>query len=165
MGQEISSVGEQYTTVSNDQPSGVFVGTYVHKLDPKNRLTIPSDWREVVGKTELYLMPGLTERCLVGMSAHEMGRRSQAIRRASIADEKARPLARFLGGQVNRVSWDSQGRILVGDDMLKHAGITGEVVLVGTFETFELWSPEQWKQQQEFAARLNLGEAARSVGF
>ena len=37
---------------------GVFVNTYVHSLDSKKRLTIPSDWRELAGVPKrLFVLP------------------------------------------------------------------------------------------------------------
>lgn len=157
---------EKQSTIVTGDSGGVFVGTFVHKLDPKKRLTIPSDWREVAGaKAEFILMPGINEKCLVAFPPHEISRRTEALRKASIADEQPRQMARMLASRSSRAPWDAQGRILISDVLMEYAGLKSDVVLVGAFETFELWSPEKWKQQQELSARLSLGEAARSVGF
>lgn len=146
---------------------GVFVGTFQHLLDPKKRLTIPSVWREQVGVPEqLYVMPGINVPCLCVFSARDMARRLERIRSLSIADETGRPFLRSLASRSDLVPWDAQGRIRVKDELLDAAGLSSEVVLVGAFEFFELWSPARWKQQQESSAAMpNLGEAARYVGF
>lgn len=146
---------------------GVFVGNFRHLLDPKKRLTIPSGWREQVGDpAQVYVMPGLNEPCLLVYSARDMARRTERIRSLSIADATGRHFLRTVASRSDLVTWDAQGRIRVKDELLDYAGITSEVVLVGAFEMFELWSPEKWKSQQESsAATLDLGEAARYVGF
>lgn len=146
---------------------GVFVGEFRHLLDPKRRLTIPSGWREQVGVPEqLYVLPGVNVPCLCVFPAREMARRLERIRSLSIADETGRQFLRTLASRSDLVPWDGQGRIRVKDELLDSAGLKSEVVMVGAFECFELWSPERWKQQQESSAvTSNFGEAARYVGF
>lgn len=146
---------------------GVFVGEFHHLMDPKKRLTIPAGWREQVGVPEqLYVLPGINVPCLCVFPAREMAKRLERIRSLSIADETGRNFLRTLASRSDLVPWDAQGRIRVKDELLNYAGISSDVVLVGAFECFELWSPEKWKQHQESSATSTaLGEAARYVGF
>lgn len=145
---------------------GVFVNTYTHGLDSKKRLTIPSDWRELAGVPKrLIVLPGVNDQCLCVYPAREMARRMDRIRSLSIADERGQQFRRTLASRSDFVPWDSQGRIRVKDELLDYAGLKSDVVLVGTFDGFELWSPEKWKQQQSSVTQASLGEAARYVGF
>jgi MraZ protein len=145
---------------------GVFVNTYTHSLDPKKRLTIPSDWRELVGvPRRLFVLPGVNDKCLCVYPAREMTRRLEKLRNLSIADEKGRQLARTLASRSDLVPWDTQGRIRIKDDLLVYARLENQVVLVGTFDGFELWSPDLWKQQLQSSDQSHLGDAARYVGF
>jgi len=146
---------------------GVFVGNFRHSLDPKRRLTIPSEWREQVGTpSQVYVLPGVSESCLCVFPARDMARRLERIRNMSIADAEGRQFLRTLASRSDFIAWDAQGRVRVKDELMEFAGITSDVVLVGAFELFEIWSPERWKQQQESSAvTSNLGAAARYVGF
>jgi len=145
---------------------GVFVNTYVHSLDSKKRLTIPSDWRELAGVPKrLFVLPGVNDKCLCVYPAREMTRRLEKLRNLSIADIQGRQLARTLASRSDLVPWDSQGRIRIKDDLLDYAALVNQVVLVGTFDGFELWSPEKWKEQTSSVDQPKLGEAARYVGF
>ena len=144
---------------------GAFVGTFVHSLDPKRRLTVPSEWRDSVGApSTLYVMPGVDERYLTVFPAREVVQRLQRLRNLSIADAKARQFARVLGSQSQLAPWDSAGRIRVKDELLAFAGLSEDVVMVGAIEVFELWSPERWKTAGH-ADAASFGEAARHVGF
>ena len=144
---------------------GVFVGSFVHSLDPKKRLTIPSDWREQVGEpTTLYVLPGVDTACLSVLPAREMSRKLDKIRKHSMSDKKARHFARVLASRSDLVSFDSQGRIRVKDDLLSFAGLTDQVMLVGAFEGFELWNPQRWKEHGGDDDR-SLEDAATYVGF
>jgi MraZ protein len=145
---------------------GVFVNTYTHSLDSKKRLTIPSDWRELVGVPRgLYGLPGINSRCLCVYPAREMKLRLEKLRNLSIADDKGRQLARTLASRSDLVPWDTQGRIRIKDELLDYAELINQVVLVGAFDSFELWSPDQWKQQSKSMDQHGLGEAAKYVGF
>jgi MraZ protein len=146
---------------------GVFVGNFLHTLDPKRRLTIPSQWREQVGCPEqVYVLPGIDLPCLSVFPAREMARRLERIRGLSIGDGKGRNFMRTLASRSELLPWDAQGRIRVKDELLDYAGLKSDVVLIGAFECFELWSPEKWKLHQESSdTSTSWGEAARYVGF
>jgi len=145
---------------------GVFVNTYTHSLDSKKRLTVPSDWRESAGTPKkLFVLPGVNVKCLCVYPAREMSRRLERLRNLSIADEKGRQLARVLASRSDLVPWDSQGRIRIKDDLLHYAELVNQVVLVGTFDGFELWSPDKWNEQISGTDQQQLGDAARYVGF
>lgn len=145
---------------------GVFVNTYTHSLDTKKRLTIPSDWRELAGvPRRLFVLPGVNDKCLCVYPAREMTRRLEKLRNLSIADERGRQLARTLASRSDLVPWDTQGRIRVKDDLLDFADLKNQVVLVGAFDCFELWSPDRWKEQTGAMDQPKLGDAARYVGF
>ena len=157
--------GNNQLTPGKAEALGIFVGNYLHSLDPKKRLTIPSDWRDQVGSPGyLFVLPGLNERCLHLFTSQEMKRRLERIRDHSITDVKARQFARVMGSKSDLIAWDSQGRIRIKDELLEYAGLTEQIHLVGVFERFELWNPERWKE----SATVDQGgieEAARYVGF
>jgi len=144
---------------------GVFVSLFTHSLDPKKRLTIPSEWRAQIDEPKsLYVLPDVHHRCLCVFPAAEMVRRLEKIRGHSIADDKARQFARVLASRADMVSWDSQGRMRIKDELLEFAGLTGQVVMAGAFDRFELWEPDRFEESGGFD-QASLAEAAKYVGF
>jgi MraZ protein len=144
---------------------GVFVGTYEHTLDPKKRLTIPSEWRECVGTpNSLYVLPSADQKCLIVFPGREMLQRLQRIRNLSYADARARQFARILGSQSQIAPWDTQGRIRVNDALLDFAQLKEQVVLVGVIEGFELWNPDLWRPVGS-SGQGSLSDVARYAGF
>ncbi|MDD4872830.1 MAG: hypothetical protein PHR77_19940 [Kiritimatiellae bacterium] len=144
---------------------GIFVGEFTHSLDPKKRLTIPSEWRVQVGTPKsLYVLRDVTDKCLCVFSASELQRRIESIRHHSIADTKARQFSRILGAKSDLVAWDSQGRIRIKDELLDFAGLIDQVVMVGTFHSFELWNPDNWNKVSG-SDTGTIREAAQYVGF
>lgn len=121
---------------------GMFVGAYLHSLDPKKRITIPAVWRAQVGDPKsLFVLPDFHERCLNVMPAAEMAKRLDRIRRHSLADQKVMQFTRALGADSDLVSWDTQGRVRINDKLLQFAQITDQVQLVGAMDKFQLWNP------------------------
>lgn len=158
-------MGEGTQSQSGIGVPGVFVGQFTHALDPKKRLTIPAEWRERVGAPgSFYVLPGIRERCLYIYSAKDMIRRWERVRDHSIADTKAWQFMRTIGARSDLATWDTQGRIRIKDELLEYAHLVNDVVLVGVFERFELWSPDAWKAIRTVDDSA-LGDAARYVGF
>jgi MraZ protein len=144
---------------------GVFVGSYTHALDPKKRFTIPAVWRDQLGRAgSLFVLPAVYERCLYVFPSPEMARRLERIRGHSISDTKARQFMRALASRSDLVTWDTQGRIRIKDELLEYAQVTTHVVLVGAFVKFELWAPDLWKVSGS-VDQATLDDAARYVGF
>lgn len=143
----------------------IFVGNVIHNLDPKKRITIPSEWRgQMKGENNLYVLPGIDEKCLWIFPANEMQKRIEKMRQQSFTDLKVRQFARILGSQSELLPLDSQGRIRIRDELLNFAGLVDEVKVVGAFIYFELWNPENWEKCQE-SGGSSLKDAARYVGF
>ena len=143
----------------------MFVGEFVHSLDPKRRLTIPSDWRDMLGdENSLYVLPNTEDKCLIVLPAKEMMVKLAKLRSQPILDPKARQFSRVLASKSDLTKWDSQGRIRIKDDLLGYAGLTDQVVMVAAFQGFELWTPEAWKAYSTQDPD-GLSSAARYVGF
>jgi len=146
---------------------GGFAGNFTHSLDPKKRMTIPAVWRDQVGEPKsLYVLPGLNnEKCLYVYPAHEMARRLEKFRKISIGDKKARMFARLLASSSDLIAWDSQGRIRIKDELLSQAGIGPRVKLIGAWDRFELWNPEEWDKVAGSVDQAAMEDAVRYVEF
>lgn len=143
-----------------------FMGRFQHALDGKKRLTIPSAWRDLVGPpAQLVALPSLSEKCIWVYPARDWNVRLAQLRKVSSADEAVRHVLRMVASRSEMLTWDAAGRLRVSDDSLKHAGLTGQVVLVGAFERFELWEPEQWKLQEEAVDSTVMLKAFQSTGL
>ncbi len=131
---------------------GTFVNHFLHTLDSKRRLTIPSEWRDLVGlPARLYVLPGVHDCCLTVLPAREMMQRlNESRKRLKLSDQKARQFNRILASRADSVTWDRVGRIRIKDSLLQYARIENQVMLAGAFEGFELWNPESWQASGVF---------------
>ena len=123
------------------------LGRADHKLDPKRRFTIPTDWYERMGRPpQVYVMPSLSHlngpRCLDVFCPAEFDRRMEAFRHAALSDATKASFTSRIGELVSCLSVDTMNRIRVKDSLLAYAGLTSDVVLVGVGFHIEVWSPE-----------------------
>jgi MraZ protein len=163
-------VGDNVTTEQGEAETASFMGRFLHALDGKKRLTIPSTWRALAGTpAELVAVPSVSnnphERCIWIYPLRVWNQRVASLRKVSSADEKVRRALSVLASRSEMLTWDAAGRLRVNDELLKHASLTGQVLLVGALERFELWEPEQWKQLEETVDSTVMMSAFQSTGL
>jgi MraZ protein len=137
---------------SDSMEDPFFLGTYPLTIDSKNRLLVPSKVRKLI-------TPELGETLIVTRRDKSLWMyplkyyRERFIRRQVILDIKPTPeMRKYLLLRVAlsaEVEWDGQGRVVLPGDLLRDAGITTEVTLIGLVDHLELWSREHWLSQAE----------------
>ena len=127
----------------------MFLGEFRHSLDVKGRLNIPSRYREEIGEQKLVATRGLDGNLVVYT---EKGFEEYAARWMELSTGKAdyRKWRRFVASTAEYCMLDKQGRILISENLRKHAGLVKEAVISGNFDNFEIWSPERWEEVSNF---------------
>lgn len=125
----------------------MFLGQYQHSLDEKGRLTIPAAFRDALGEGA-FISQGF-DRNLMIMSAAYFQLVYQRINAMSITDPTARMLRRLLLSNAYQVDLDRAGRILLPPNLRQFLALSGEAMLVGQGEYFEIWTPAEWGQQMQ----------------
>ncbi|HVM62152.1 MAG TPA: division/cell wall cluster transcriptional repressor MraZ [Verrucomicrobiae bacterium] len=142
----------------------VFFGTFRHTVDDKNRVAIPAKWRAAAkGSKEFYVLPD-PKNCLVVLTASAMEKMLERADDISIGEYERRDVVRVIASRAHGSPCDSQGRIGLTDQLLQHAGIEKEAILVGTLTRFEIWSPQRWAEVDRNGMQ-NFSEAAKQVGL
>lgn len=121
----------------------MFTGEYRHSLDSKNRVSIPSKFRDAAGDV-LYVTRGL-DRCLFIFSAKEWETFAARLTELPISNKDARKFARtFLSG-ASECILDKQGRILLPQYLKEYAGIEKDVYVNGAGARMEIWDAANWE--------------------
>jgi MraZ protein len=142
----------------------MLIGEYKHTLDPKKRLSLPSKWREELGKT-LIVTRGL-DNCLFVYPQRQWERISEKIAQLPLGQADTRGFNRFFLSGAVEVEVDSVGRILVPDFLKEFAHLDSKVVLAGIHDRVEIWDENQWT---EYKAKIEgqadaLAEKLGSIG-
>ena len=140
----------------------IYTGEYRHNRDAKGRLTVPSKWRVKDGDQDVYLaLPNPTKGCITVYPPERAAKFLERMSEIDLADEEQQEALMELSSMAQSFSYDAQGRISLDDHLLEFAGIEGkEVVLLGNFGTFSIWSQEKYdssvsKSVKERTAKLN----------
>lgn len=142
----------------------VLTGVHNRVLDPKKRLTIPSVWREALGGDYVYVMPETQNHCLQLVPADMMEARLEKLQNESLGDKRLNALLGRIAEVSEVLEFDVQGRIRIGDKLLKYADLKGAVVLKGSFRTATIWPAERCMESTE-VEEAGLDEAITELGF
>ena len=58
-------------------------------------------------------------------------------------------LTNLIFGDAKRFTFDSTGRIMLTEKLLKHAEITDTAVFVGKGRKFQIWSEKNWEKEEK----------------
>jgi MraZ protein len=124
----------------------MFLGQFQHNLDDKGRLMIPARFRELL-EGGAFITQGF-DKCLMVMTEAYFKQVYERIEAMNLADPTARMLRRLILSNAYPVEVDKVGRILVPQNLRAFLEITsGELVLAGQGEYFEVWTPGIWGEQ------------------
>ena len=127
----------------------MFLGRFYHNLDDKGRLTIPASFRNMLlAESGAYVLQGFDQNLIVLLPS-TFESLSRRVSQMSMTDQTARLLRRLLYSTADRVEVDKAGRILIPQFLRQSASLESGVVIVGSGDYFEIWSPECWNTQAE----------------
>ena len=136
------------TSINKRETHSALRGSYLHGIDEKQRLIIPSRWRQALGNPKsLCVLPNLDDdkRCLLLMSEHAFNRRCEGPTSAALGDTGAMDLLVNLGALTDTPLLDSHGRIRICEWQLEHVGISKQVRMIGAGAFAQLWDPDSCK--------------------
>ena len=156
---------EQGNAEGMNARSGVLVGRFDHAFDSKKRVTIPSEWRALMGNPEyVYVMPDPTERCLDLVPMAEMESRLEKLREKALFDPVANRALQTIGSISELPPLDIQGRIRISDKLLQFANLTTTVAMLGSVRMVKLWDPAALAPA-ETVDQAALASALQEAGF
>ena len=126
----------------------MFYGQYEHSLDAKDRVIIPSKFREIFKEQyaeKFFITRGL-DRCLFVFTEEEWKLQERRFRDMSFTREESRKFNRLYFSGACEVLCDKQGRILIPTYLKSYAEIKQDVVIIGVSDRIEIWSKDKWEQ-------------------
>jgi MraZ protein len=124
--------------------SNLFYGEYIHSLDPKGRIIIPSKFREELG-TKFIITKGL-DGCLFVYPQNEWIRIEDKLKALPFTDRDVRSFVRFFFSGASESELDKQGRVLIPSILREYASITREICVIGVSSRVELWDKQKWDE-------------------
>ncbi len=128
----------------------MFIGEYIHTLDSKKRLAVPSRFRSDLGK-KAVITRGL-DNCLFVYPMDEWKKLAEKLGNLPVGQSNARGFMRLMLAGAMEVELDSAGRILVPDYLKKYAFLKKQAIVTGVYNRLEVWDKSRWdvyKQKSE----------------
>jgi MraZ protein len=148
----------------SELPRIAFVGKFTHTVDKKNRLAIPARWRAAAsGSNEFCILRDKKNHLLV-LPQTVVDKMLNTADGISISEEKRRDALRMMAADGHSTPCDKQGRIVLTRELLEHAGISNEAVLVGEWNKFGIWSPSGYAEFER-DSKTSITEPAKEVGM
>ena len=123
------------------------LGEHDHSLDDKNRLTLPSKLRSAFADG-IVLSRGL-DGCLSVYPAGEWARITARYAELDELSEDARRVQRHFFGGATQGELDKQGRVVLPQHLIEHAGLDRELTVLGMNNHLEIWNRATWRRLQQ----------------
>lgn len=121
----------------------MLIGEYTHTIDDKNRVSLPSKFRSLMGK-KIVITPGL-DQSLFAFTVKEWEKIAGKLsENSSILSADMRSFTRYMFGGAVEVEVDNIGRVLVPDFLRERANLKTKVVLIGVQNRVEIWNEKSW---------------------
>lgn len=141
----------------------MLIGEYLHSIDSKNRLSVPSKFRKSLGN-QVVLTRGL-DKCLFLYAETEWKTLAEKLSALPVGKAENRSFVRIMIGGASDLELDALGRILLPEYLKVYAGLYEAAMVVGLYNRVEIWNPELWNNFRETAGQEaeaiaeKLGEA------
>lgn len=140
----------------------MFRGTSSITLDSKNRITIPTRYRDELFadcEGKMVCTVDIQHPCLLLYPLPEWEEIELKLCGLSSMNPQERLLQQVLLGNASDCEIDKSGRLLINGPLRNHAGLEKNIMLVGQLKKFEIWSENAWQgQMQQGIAKIQSGE-------
>ena len=125
-----------------------FLGEYEVTLDAKGRFLVPAGLKKQLpdGDSNAFVINRGFEKCLTMYPEKSWEPIFSNISKLNDFDPKVREFRRwFLNGAI-KMELDSAGRLLIPKNLMDHAGLERDVVLVSAVNKIEIWDKAKYQQ-------------------
>lgn len=132
-------------------------GRYDHKLDPKNRIAIPSAWRPAeecpvilleARDQGLPVLKGYSPECF---RAYVDEVREYASQISGVTLKDINSFVSRMYSESMPTSINAQGKLLIPKQICERLDLNGEILLAGCRDHFEIWRKELYHEAKERA--------------
>jgi MraZ protein len=142
----------------------VFRGRFEHTIDAKGRISIPSRFREILGKKyDDRLVITNFDHCLVAFPYEEWSLLEQKVGTFSLMKKETSAFFRFFYSSAMDCDIDKQGRLLIPQTLRDYASLQKDVVLVGEGKRIEIFAKERWLEEAR-KAEENFDQIRDTLG-
>ena len=127
----------------------MFLSTYENNLDKKGRVSVPASFRSYLsnmGYNGIICFPSFNNQSIESWPQDRIEKISSAIDSLNPFEDKKDYFATSILSESINLQFDSEGRILITEKLLKHAKIKNSMLFVGQGKTIQIWEPTSFEK-------------------
>ena len=127
----------------------MFLSTYENKLDKKGRVSVPASFRSYLsnmGYNGIVCFSSFNNQSIEAWPQDRIEKISNAIDTLNPFEDKKDYFATSILSESINLQFDSEGRILITEKLLRHAKIKNSMLFVGQGKTFQIWEPTNFEK-------------------
>jgi MraZ protein len=144
----------------------LFVSQFVNKIDKKGRVSLPSQFRNILSKksnSEIILFKSLKFKSIEGCSSKRIDKIADKIEELDIFSDDQDDFATSIFSEIIPTKLDKEGRFLIPENLKLYSNISNEVTFIGQGHYFQIWEPEAATERQK-KSRERLVREKRTLG-
>jgi MraZ protein len=139
----------------------MLIGEYEHTLDEKNRVSLPKQFRTLLGK-KIVMTRGL-DNCLFVYPKKSWEKVTEKLQELSFAQADKRGFSRFILSGAAEIEVDGAGRVLIPEHQREFAKLSKTIIFAGVSDRVEVWDAEAWKSYKS-AIESKADSMAETLG-
>ncbi len=135
----------------------MFLSRVTNTLDAKGRISVPADFRAVVGDGHfdgIIVWPSFDGPWLEGGGIALMEDYQALLENMDPYDDARIAFERAIFAEARRLAFDANGRVSLPKELADYAGLNGQVTFIGLGRRFEMWNPKSYAAKAEESRRL-----------
>jgi MraZ protein len=130
----------------------LFLSTFNNKIDKKGRVSVPSGFRSSLLKlgdkknefNGIIAYSSFINPSIEACGIERINKIYEKIENLDPFSEERDAFATTILGGSMQLPFDSEGRVMLPENLIEFANIKEIAVFVGKGETFEIWNPEKF---------------------
>jgi division/cell wall cluster transcriptional repressor MraZ len=143
-----------------------YVGQFHRNMDDKLRISLPVKWRSAVDD-EIFLALPNPIGCITIYPSKMIARLEEKVAEVSLGDQRGQHVLAKLFSNADTFNCDQKGIIKIEARIIYHANISSDVLLVGSYMTFNLWEPSRFQNYIKCADHQNdeMSDILKGLGL
>ncbi len=142
-----------------------FLGEYESTIDAKGRFLLPAGFKKQLPKDDAaqFVINRGFEKCLTLYPLQSWKPIFNQISELNDFDSKAREFRRYFLNGATQLEVDGAGRILLPKNLMEHASLEKDIVLVSALNKIEIWDKNKYQQFFESFTPESFSNLANEV--
>mgnify|MGYP001215499300 CR=1 FL=1 len=134
----------------------MFLSTTTNKVDRKGRVSVPAAFRTVLARQSfqgIVALPSFKHPAVQCGGIDWMEKLGAGVDAYDMFSDEHDTLTAALFANAQQLAFDGEGRVILPEPLIDHAGLSDKAAFVGRGPLFEIWNPEAFADYQSEAVR------------